>query len=90
MVANMVSIIADIGERSAPAADGAGSRVRPSRICIGISSSTPALTQIPRAGAPLSGLDRHGPHRRDLRTAFVNPPETGTAAAEGSFGSGRF
>ena len=53
----MASIMADIGDRSAPAADGAARRAGPSRICIGISSSPPS-PRIARAGAR---RPQHGP-----------------------------
>jgi hypothetical protein len=56
-VANMASIMADIGDRSAPAADGAARRAGPSRICIGISSPPPS-PRIPHAG---SRRPQHGP-----------------------------
>lgn len=70
MVANMASIIADIGDRSAPAADGGGRRAGPSRICIGISSSPPPFPGSPHAAARhASARARHGPRRRDLRAA---------------------
>jgi hypothetical protein len=49
MVANMASIIADIGDRSAPAAG--ADRRGPSRICIRNSRWVPALPRILRAGA---------------------------------------
>lgn len=81
-MANMASIMADIGDRSAPAAAGAGRRAGPSRICIGISSSPPSPGS-PHAGARRpqhwpapSALARHGPRRRDLRTALTSPRET--------------
>ena len=53
MVANMASIMADIGDRSAPAADGACRRAGPSRICIGISSLETFTCSRPRT--------QHGP-----------------------------
>jgi hypothetical protein len=66
----MASIIADIGDRSAPAADGGGRRAGPSRICIGISSSPPPFPGSPHAAARhASARARHGPRRRDLRAA---------------------
>jgi hypothetical protein len=48
-VANMASIIAVIGDRSAPTVG--ADRRGPSRICIRISRSVPALPRIPRTGA---------------------------------------
>ena len=56
-MASMASIMADIGDRSAPTADGAGRRPGPSRICIGISSAPPS-PRIPHAGAR---RPQHGP-----------------------------
>ena len=56
MVANIASIMADIGDRSAPAADGAARRAGPSRICIGISSSPP----FPGSRTP-ARRSQHGP-----------------------------
>jgi hypothetical protein len=81
-VANMASIIADIGDRSAPAAE--ADRRGPSRICIRISRSVPALPRIPRTTFTRSAGARHG---RRLREPSRNR-RRGDGLASGSRGAG--
>jgi hypothetical protein len=80
----MASIIADIGDRIAPAADCACRR-GPSRICIGISVPSPLGSRGARvdwALRPAPPRSQHGRLARDLRRgdpcdAFRDLPVTG-------------